>query len=439
MTAVTPTTPLHLSFDFGVVFKALKEYVDSYNKQHPDLKEKINASHRGTAELIVRLYMKQLNDLTSVAPYSLSEMPAFRTYVSSLASCKDCTTRTIYNHKERLMKANLITAENHHGGEGLDLWINPEIMWKGAYMITYLPEGGLQRTPVYPLITKDRKIIQPLAHVLQEQDNINSNVDNKGVLTDMCGLPKGEAETGAYDKSTRKNAHDLDEKQAKEAVATALNACFLKKNEAAPAREPEKMPQPCLPERKQEQQAGGAARIFLLALVQEFWAYAKAVLYPDTDYKPYEESSILNMIYVSVYGRFNSQKTQEEWQVYQETLLERVNIVRKWLDRSPDRWIPSADFYFSPDNHKNGFDKNRIWYERQETLKLQVRNELALQKMKKELDLHNQGKGVYGQMSRYQLFVAHKRRLDKINDAGIRVAYEIAFRKSLNLKMKPHA
>lgn len=441
MTEITPYTELHLSFDFGKVFKALKEYIDGYNQAHPGLKEKINASHRATAELLIRLYIRQLNELTNLMPYSLADIPAFRTYVSSLASCKDCTPRTIYNHKERLIKAGLITGEKHHGCEGLDLWINPEIMWKGAYMIQYLPEGDMRRTPVDYLFKQDRKNIQSLVHELQEQVNINSTVDKKGVRLrpDKCGLPDGNAETGAFYKSTRKNAADLSADEAKAAVDTALNAFFSKKNEADSARVPEKMPQSCLPERKQEQQAGGAARIFLLSLVQEFWAYASRLLYPDRTFKSYEESSILNMIYVSVYGRFRVNKTQQEWERYQETLLERVNIVRRYLDRSPDRWIPAPDLYFNPENHKNGFDKNRVWYERQETLKLQLKNDLALQRMKKELELHSQGKGGYSHLTRYQLFMIHKRSLDRINDDNITTAYELAFRQSLNLKLKSYA
>lgn len=432
MTEINENTELSLTFNFSKTFEALKTFIDGHNKEHPGLKEKINASHRATAELIIRLYLKQLNKLTAVTEYSLVNIPSFRTYLSSLATCKGCTVRTIYNHKERLVKAGFIKEIKHHAGEGIDLWISPEIMWKGAYKVQKLEEGGTSLTPVCNYIEANRKKVHGLVHELQEHNNINSSVyREKGVRQepDKCGVPKGDTETGALDKSTRKNADSLDAKQAKEAVDTALNACFSKKNEEEPVTEPEKMQQPCPTEQKQEQEAGGAARIFHMELVKSFWQYAKHVLYPDKTFKDYEEKSILNSIWSSVYGGFKADYTEGQWENYHESCLTRIRMVCDYLKRSSDRWIAPADLYFCPYNEKNGFRKTWKWYVKQETLKLQVRNEIELQKMKRQLDDHHKGKGRHKHLSRYELFNKHRKYLDKLNDDMITRAYLSAFNK----------
>ncbi|MBL6445737.1 hypothetical protein JMN32_05415 [Fulvivirga sp. 29W222] len=432
MTELNENTELPLTFNFSKTFEALKTFIDGYNKEHPGLKEKINASHRATAELIIRLYLKQLNKLTAITEYSLVNMPSFRTYMSSLAACKGCTVRTLYNHKERLIKAGFIKEIKRHAGDGIEVWVNPEVMWKGAYKVQKLEEGGTSLTPVYNHIEANRKKIQGLVHELQEHNNINSNVySEKGVRhePDKCVLPHGEDETGAFDKSTRKNAADLNEREAKEALATVLNAHILKKDETNPSPEPEKMPQPHPKQEKQEQQAGGAARIFHIKLVRNFWQYAKNALYPDKTFKDYEEKSILNSIWTSVYRGFKADYTERQWENYHESCLTRIRMVCDYLKRSPDRWIAPADLYFCPYNVKNGFKKTWKWYLKQETLKLQVRNEIELQKMKRQLEDHQRGKGRHKHLSRYELFNKHRKHLERLNDDMITRAYLSAYNK----------
>ena len=199
------------------------------------------------------------------------------------------------------------------------------------------------------------------------------------------------------------------------------------------------MPQPCPQEKKQEQEAGGAARIFHLSLVREFWEYAKRVLYPGINFKEYEEPTILNRIYQSVYGRFQLDQSQKEWEKYHDSAIERIGMVRRWLDRSPDHWIPCPDLYFYRENHKNGFNKTWKWYVKQETLKLQVKNQLALQKMKHELKEYCEGKGRHKDKSRYQLFQKHKKQLDSISDKAIHDAYLAAFKRNMALNCNNYA
>ena len=50
----SPSPKIHL--DFATVFKNTKAFIDTYNQKQTRLVDKLNANHRATAELIVRIY-----------------------------------------------------------------------------------------------------------------------------------------------------------------------------------------------------------------------------------------------------------------------------------------------------------------------------------------------------------------------------------------------
>ena len=107
-------------------------------------------------------------------------------------------------------------------------------------------------------------------------------------------------------------------------------------------------------------------------------------------------------------------------------------MVAKWLIRKSIHWIPKPHLYFHPHNDRNGFKKTWEWYVRQETLKLEVRNQLALQQAKHELNLHNQGKGRFKNKSRLQLFRIHEKRLRQYKDQALIDAYYVCLQESLH-------
>ena len=172
--------PTRLYFDFSETFTRTKDFIDQYNTTQSKLTDKLNANHRATAELIVRLYLKQLNKATGIDKIDPQNLPGFRTYNTSLATCKGCTKRTILNHKERLRKAGFIVEEQHRGAEGIELWINNTILGK-AELSTDMGEGLLKISHLPTLFLPEVKNFHPFVHEQHEHNNINSNVDK---LTD---------------------------------------------------------------------------------------------------------------------------------------------------------------------------------------------------------------------------------------------------------------
>jgi hypothetical protein len=184
----------------------------------------------------------------------------------------------------------------------------------------------------------------------------------------------------------------------------------------------------------------GAERIFLLTLIREFWNYVRRMLYPNLILSEPEEREVLNLIWESVYGKLQANGTKQEWLQYQETLLKRVDMVARWLTRSSGRWIPKPHLYFHPHNERNGFSRTWQWYLKQETLKIEVRNQLLLQQVKAEWYQHDTGKGRFKQKTRLQLFRIQQQRLAQYRDESLMEAYQHCLHQSLHLqKLQNHA
>ncbi len=358
-------------FDFSKVFAKTKNYIDTHNKKHQELKNRLNANHRATAELITRLYAKQLNKAIALGDSFENGIPGFKTFNPSLASCKGCTTRTIMNHKVRLKAAGFIIKEIHHGKTGIELWINP-------------------------FIFDDRvKNLHPLVHVQQEQNNNNSSVDKLITSTFVNGKPE----------KTHEQYMNMEESR----ISDSEQQTRSMKNSSS--RESESA--------------------FLLDLVKDFWKYTKAVLYPDSVLSEPEETEILNNIWASVYKKFQVAGNRKDWKEYQEILYKRIDMVARWLKRNPNRWIPPAYLYFHPKNEQNDFRKTHQWYIKQEALKRNIRNQLLIQKTEAEWKDHEKGTGKHKGKTRLQLFRLQQQRLSVYKDDSLMQAFEQSLQRTI--------
>ncbi|WP_299313218.1 hypothetical protein [uncultured Aquimarina sp.] len=393
-------------FNFSKLFTATKTFIDTHNQNHHQLTERLNANHRATAELITRLYAKQLNHAITLGEDIIEDLPGFKTFNPSLASCKGCTVRTIINHKERLKAAGFIIKETHRGKTGIELWINPTIF--KAKKISTVPnniQSDIQIIKeIYDLEVKN---LHPLVHEQQELKNNNSTVDklttekegvrlsaHKQKLTSVTGTSQEQH------KNIRESRNSASKKQKK--MITFTNA---KEVDSA----------------------------FLLQLVRDFWNYAKILLYPDIKLSQPEETEILNYIWASVYRKFKISGSKRDWEGYQEILFKRIDMVFRWLERNPNRWVPPAHLYFSPENKRNGFNKTYEWFLKQELLKKEIRNQILIQKTESEWKDHKKGIGRHKNKTRLQLFRIQQQRLSYYKDDRLLQLYEKSLHKVVNL------
>jgi len=421
-----------LHFDYGDVFQNTKSFIDWHNSRQTKLTQKLNANHRATAELIVRLYLKQLNKAAQLNHLEPNNLPGFNTYNESLAKCKGCTKRTIINHRERLVNAGFIRKEQHCGQGGVEIWINPEVMGT-AKLSTTCSDNVVKIGEVASLFLSKAKNFHPLVHEQQEQENNNSHVDKsvtpeKGQDQEYSVLPHGRDHSHGLSEPNPQPTHSDN------ATGTRHEQDKNTEENANPASKGQEQRPENQSETEKQEQKPGAGRIFLLSLIRQFWDYVKKVLYPALVLSESEEREILNLIWESVYGKLQWNASEREWLNYQETAFNRVNMVARWLARSPGHWIPKPHIYFHPNNERNGFKKTWKWYVKQETLKIEIRNQLLLQQVKSEWQQHEQNKGLFRQKSRLQLFRIQQKRLAKYRDESLMQAYQQCLHRSLHLQ-----
>lgn len=398
----TPT----VYYDFSKLFTATKNFIDGHNNQHQDLKERLNANHRATAELITRLYAKQLNKAITLGEDIAEELPGFKTFNPSLASCKGCTVRTIINHKERLKAAGFITKEIHRGKSGVELWINPAI-FKAKKSSTIVVEIPTHLKNNKTVSDGEVKNLHPLVHEQQELKNNNSTVDK--LTTEKEGV--------------RLSAH----KEFDNSVTGTSQEQY--KNTRKSRNSASKMQK----QNPKSNNATEADSAFLLQLVRDFWNYTRLLLYPDTMLSKPEETEILNYIWASVFKKFKITGSKKDWEGYQEILYKRIDMVARWLERNPNRWVPPPHLYFSPENKRNGFNKTYEWFLKQELLKKEIRNQILIQKTESEWKDHNKGMGRYKKKTRLQLFRIQQQRLSQYKDERLLQQYEKSLHNMVNL------
>ena len=412
--------PAHFHLEFSTVFANAKAYLDEHNTCQSRLSTRLSNSHRATVFSIVRLYLKQLKKISLIQPLNPSQLPGFRTYNNSLAKEQGCTVRTIINHKERLKKANIIIQEERRGAGGVELWINPKLLFGEV-----LSEGKSNAIPSFSdIFCANAKNLHPLVHEPHEQKNINSIV-SKSISSDTI-----------WEKE--KGVHQLADENGEQGIATGTLQEHHKNTGENDKCSASKQAISALPKQKHEQKKGKEAeRIFLLSLVRQFWQTAKHTLYTNSILSDPENNEIMNLVWESVYGKFRGNLSQSQWMEYHKTALARISMVKKWLERNPNHWIPQKPHvYFDPQNSKNGFIKTWEWYIRQETLKIEVRNQLELEKVKKEIQEQSEAKGRFKNHSRLQLFRIHEKRLSSFKDESLMKAYYSGLQHSLQIKVR---
>ncbi|WP_271765955.1 hypothetical protein [Aquimarina algiphila] len=437
--------PRH-TFDFSKLFIATKDFVDQHNVSEIELKSKLNANHRATAEMITRLYAKQLNHALALGDTMENGLPGFRTYNSSMATAKGCTVKTIKNHRKRLQSAGFITGEINHGAMGIELLINESVfsLRKQTKNHNFLEaEKSLKSCPN----KGERKNLPPLVHVHQEQNNINSIVDNKERRlsppldneTYGTGTPQeqhmntGESKNSKMEQA-KSGAKFSNKNQDTGGSEKAITDDITKKSVSVSSKQgsPEDSPNKKVNIGMQSPHIvnGDTPDMsFLLGLVRQFWFYAKSILYPDMILTDVENDQILNLIWASVYRKFTVKGTVKDYQENQKILEKRIDMVAKWLSRSPNRWIPVPEVYFNQFNTRNGFDKTYQWFMKQEALKAAVRNDLVLQRAEKEWRDHDKGQGQFKNKSRLQLFEIQRKRISKIKDEKLYQEYQTLIHK----------
>ena len=394
MEKIFPTPKIHL--DFGAVFSNTKQFIDDYNRKQSKLTDRLNANHRATAELIVRLYAQQINK-SAIEVTEIDKLPGFKTYNPSLASCKGCTVRTIINHKQRLAQSGFLVKEINRGADGVELKLNPAILIE-VKLSTQQDNNKVQITPLGSFFKGRVKNLHPLVHVQKEHINNNSTVDK------LISLKSQEQKNKEVIISS---ATRTPQEQNKNIRKSAVSAS------------------------KDQTKVAEVERSFLLALVRQFWGYTKTKLYPNIILSEPEETEVLNHIWCTTFQKFQLNGNRQQWENYLDMLCKRIDMVTRWLERNPKHWIPAPHLYFNKYNTKNGFDKTWVWYLKQESVKKEIRNQLLIQNAEHEWKQHQKGEGKHKHKTRFELYRLQCKRLSKYKDQELLGVYNESLQRSL--------
>lgn len=128
-------TPAQVECDnFIRAFNERVENIRSYAKTNGKRwkLQPVKANVKATAMRLVSYYMQDLCRAHNLAELTEDKLPALHSTTRGLATGRECCPRTIQNHLERLQQAKVITNRRSIIYRGLRLYINPEIILKGA-------------------------------------------------------------------------------------------------------------------------------------------------------------------------------------------------------------------------------------------------------------------------------------------------------------------
>jgi hypothetical protein len=300
-----------IDIDFSATFKALKRFIDRHNDLCERRTDRITASMRSLAEHMLRMYLGQING--KLIDPTLNFFPGFHTFNDSLAKERGCTSRTIINLRQRLVKSGVIIKEERNGFEGLTIWFSDSFFSHNKlYTSMNLEVKNFQ--VISSSMKSNMKNIHPLV-IYHELINNNSNVDKWKSIETLAGEKEKIMNTGKMGLGVE--------------------------DELIEASPPSHS---------------------LLPLVENFWLRARIKLYPYERFDQERTRRVLNFIWESVYGKFQYSGSEKEWQEYHKIALRRIDMVHRWLHRKPHHWIPIPEIYFDPLNKKNGFKRTWDWY-----------------------------------------------------------------------------
>jgi hypothetical protein len=314
--------------------------------------------------------------------------PPVATNCETLARARGISARAIRDHLQELLKIGFITRKNNRGWQAnFELYIAPEFVWNKTPQTA---QEGPKKSQYAPAVTPTVRTNFPPIIVQDRQDTRKVEI---GQVEKLVTPP---APTGAA-KLT---------------------------GNTGPQQAPKPAPQrPVMPRQPTKEGQGGAAAAHLqaerLGWVTQAWHYAQKRLYPGRQFSDHEHEKAREALWYGTYFGFAKSATPAEWQRYHNEVLHRIDLVARYLERHPDKSLPSpyAEFvkgagYFDAENAR-GFAGTDAWLARAEATNRERNITRALLKARQQLKAHRLGiapKRVQA-LTNVQLFRYHENKL----------------------------
>ncbi|WP_161889280.1 hypothetical protein [Pontibacter russatus] len=380
----------------------------------------ISGNVKDTGTRIILDYIKAYEQSVCLGftPEHENDLPSLFTNSSKLSDMRSFSERTMRNHISKLRKLGLISGYQFHGTfHDFELWISPEIIFADQNQCKKMHPKAQNFNENFPGITPDCTNF-PLNVSFETTGNLEkkSTTVDKGVAAQPGAVPVGDGQNGnAGNTNTSNTGPQRAGKRAKERLERPLAA------------------------KKQATGAGGAAapakpsqNPVFLSFVENFWQYAKTMLYPGYDFDETHDKLAKNGIWTGVYGSFRIDFDEKEWEGYHAECMKRIDLAEAYYRKRPDKYppMPYAEFvsgsgYFDREN-KFGFCKTHDWLVQQDTWSHQRRVSDALRRARSDFWLYKEGKAIkrIQEKSPVQLFEYHRNRISKLGKDALQKFYK---------------
>ena len=397
-----------LVINYSLSFKALDSYVQTFNSSRELLSLHVRQSVSATAKDMLRIYGIVLAKADGISELKLDNLPPLRTNNVQLAGITQTSPRTIQRHINRLLEAGVIEQKNWRGSNAdYELFINPKILSircrKMAKELQLQLKSPLSQRIENETIQEVYKTTCP--HTDTGNNSYNSNniiiaVDKPVSDTEAksehqhsgykTGNNTGHIYSGYTGEKSAENSNRAGEK-AGEKVRTKRApgqwSAGLKTDGPDPAR-------------------SASLNIYTTLL----WSFAKSMLYCGV-FLTDRQCDIAKILITRWYELIPSSGLSKAHQQY----LERISLVRKFVQKAPDkRFVQLPYQYFDPQN-PNGFAGTKKWWLKHHTRKKQVQSKLILQAQIRRF-IQNEHKESSKQKPPLQLYLECETRIDKLKD-----------------------
>ena len=423
--------PDHLLIDISQAFTRLKEYCDNHNEIESNTK--IHSSLRQTAEYILRLYVKDINQAVRKKLCTLENIPKFYTYLASLAELKSTSTRTIRNHKNRLLEVGFILAEKFQGQNGYEFIINLDVVFgqEVAELIRevnteFQPQKEQTNTTHTHIFSQKSegspsskgKIFPPLVQgttctTEKKKKHVGMLKGSKGVASqqsveqsiDSTNFPKNTNKQGLNSDSSKKNHKGLEKNIKVSAKSEGVDKSENSRNSVDKAN---------------------LKRI----LATDIWKYAHKELWSHVkDFGEYRTNQILenieNGLLASIKGDWDD-STSNLKHIY-ETCKSIIDFQANGLKKNSNYFIPdNPAWWFFAQNKKNGYSSVIVRINRLAQKRKEQKDNCELDKIRREVQEYKNLEK-FTNKSPIQLFKLHEKRISKFKNKKLSTLfYEFA-------------
>lgn len=356
-------------------FHQLKTLIDGHNHKIteaqakgvklPSCQKKIKSNERATAEQMLRIYLEQLHSQHCKAALDAHQLPGLHTYTPSLAKLRDCSEKTIQNHRKTLMRNGILSSEENKGGNGLYIWFNPQVILKSSVdkpsAPTHQNENSTIDRPEASLKTKN---LHPLLQDLQDQEN--EIID---------GDKWKNASSQKSDKSIEAFNQDLGKTKEKEVTKQPYQKRSIGGIETGATKK-----RPLATNKLPQEDSWNELGLFL---AKDLWIYAKHKIYPHEVFAEHDERVIVGLIWRNILYTTPQRHSQQELEAYQTACKKRIDWASSWIARKSDYIAPPPHFYFGSENRKGTFHQTLDWHRKSQQQKVWKKIMLDAQKLRK--------------------------------------------------------